>query len=191
MAATSQNVGQWIRDLLGPRKFLRAMNNAETRARIEGIAREIDRGRLDSNLVRGALARASATRDGLDNVLRELEASLPTPAASPDEVPALAADRDRERARKQEEEFEALVGTVIGLRNDLISARNMIHEMDGLLRELVLRAVLDATRIRGLENALMALASATGDPRLQRVCEEVYSRSTAEYLAPRLKKIAV
>jgi hypothetical protein len=68
------------------------------------------------------------------------------------------------------------------LRTELEAGRRHAIELETLVRGLLERAVLDATRIRGLEDVIMAIAKGAG---IDAAAEEVYVKSTRDYLAKR------
>lgn len=199
MAALPRYLQECTRELLGARGYMRTLNDERGLARLRLIADVIEKTALEPSTVHAIFSRVAAKKEGLDGVLRELESpekamvvkrpaeaavasasslpsrrptpaapSLPARAVSPParsmSTPAMA-DPSRDELRRIHAEIE--------------QSRVHARELEVLVRALVERSVLDATRIRGLESVVMAMANAAGAGS---AAEQCYGEATVEFL---------
>ncbi len=190
-----QYIHEWARELLGARGYIQAMNNSTDRRKLEQIAEGLASGAIDFSKARAVFSRASIRRQGLDQVYRELEspevmttahgatAAHGRSAPAYSAVPSSHASPSTAPPRKVTVASEESVTRIQG---ELEAVRRHAREMENLLRELVQRAVMDATRIQGLETVVMAMAQNAG---LGPACEETYANSTGDFLRRRMHLI--
>jgi hypothetical protein len=208
-------IKEWTRELLGGRGFIKAWNDPRDRRKIMQIAERVDELRLDAEDVRDYFLQSKDASNGLDAVIDKIgkpQGKAVSPYSPPAQSASAATGSSVSRSRKdlatsessraataaastrptmsQSGEIgrdESAREEIARVRADLESTRRHARDLEELARALTERAVLDATRIKGLEAALMTIASAAG---MSETIEQAYFTGTAQYLDPRMAQLA-
>lgn len=193
---TPQYIREWIRELLGTRGYLRALNDEASRTKIRQLGEWASSSAVAPDKIRDICLRTDPGRGALDAVLNEIKelAGAPTrkraamvPPAAPSQQKVYysrsAPPPDHSPAAPPVEASSIEIET---LRSEVRELGYRAAELEELVRELTARAVIDATRIKGLESALMALGESAG---VKNELENVYGEATKHYIRPRLKHL--
>ena len=176
---TPNNIHDWIREFIGGRAYIRAMNNRSERNKIYKIEDLVESGAVDLTEARAMLARARDKNQSMDDVIMELERSyslknFKSGLNSQKSLNSVATNKTQIPSELQLK-IDELEKKVVALHNHLFA-------LEEVTRGLVERAVMDATRIHGIESVVMALAHGSG---IGADAEEMYSRTTGEFLNKR------
>lgn len=208
-------IKEWTRELLGGRGFIKAWNDPRERRKILLIAERVDELRMDADDLHDYFLQAKDASNGLDAVLDKIGkpqgkvSTSPRPSPPQGAAQSAAAATVAARARgaapaassgpasnaarttmQQSGEIgrdESAREEIARLRADLEWTRRHARDLEELTRALTERAVLDATRIKGLEAAIMTIASAAG---MSETIEQAYFTGTAQFLDPRMAQLA-
>lgn len=192
-----------IRVLLGGRGFIKAWNDPAQKKKLLQITQRMEELRLGADEIHEVFLRAKDGRNGLDDILDQIgkpqgsassreKTYTPHPAAlaASSGTAASVAHRAAVAATRAETgeigRDESAREEISRLRSDLESTRRRSREIEDLARALTERAVLDATRIKGLEAAIMTVAHAAG---MAETIEQAYFTATAQYLDPRIANL--
>jgi hypothetical protein len=195
-------IKEWTRELLGGRGFIKAWNNPRERRKILQIVERVEELRIAPEDVHDYFHQAKDGRNGLDEIIDRIgkpqgkvsarpKVTAPAPTgSSPARTsgsassggpgrPAASSSGDIGRDESAREEIGRL-------RLDLEWTRKHARDLEELVRAITERAVLDATRIKGLEAAIMTVAHAAG---MTETVEQAYFTATARYLDPRTAQL--
>lgn len=178
------DVHRWTRELVGARGLFRILNEPKLRGRLSRLVDSINAGKIGREEVRTAFARAMYQQQGgIEELFDEFE-RLPLKTKTIQRRPPLefVASRTGSAVAVAVEKVENQIQT---LKLEIEAARRHGRELENLTRALVERSVMDATRIRGLEVALVTLADRTG---LGDEITAIYSAATADFLHRKVTK---
>ncbi len=182
-------IKDWTRELLGARGFLKAWNDIAQKKKLDLIVETIAAEKRPLDEIHNAFLRARGSKSPLDDVINQLQKPERWDIGKAVQAAKLASkhadtSRPAEIRSKPAETFSAeLQQELSRIRAEANMSRIRLVDMEQLVRALTERAVLDATRIKGLETALMALAENAG---VSAEAERVYFKATAQFLDSRM-----